>query len=136
MQFTQMLTRSIKTTFGAALLVAAMLLTGCASITNGTTQTIALSTSPVQKAHCTLQNSKGSWAVPATPASVKVHRSFGNLTIKCRKHALQGKKVVESSTKKMVFGNALFGGVIGAGVDASDGAAYSYPNQVNVRMHP
>ena len=136
MLFTQVFTRSVKATFGAALFGAALLLTGCASITNGTTQTIALSTSPVQKAHCTLQNSKGSWAVPETPSSVKVHRDFGNLTINCRKHTLHGKKVVESSTKKMVFGNAIFGGVIGAGVDTSDGAAYSYPNSVNVRMHP
>ncbi len=34
----------------------------------------------------------------------------------------------------MAFGNFLFGGVIGVGVDTVSGAAYDYPNVVTVRM--
>ncbi len=35
----------------------------------------------------------------------------------------------------MVAGNLLFGGFIGGGVDAADGAAYDYPNNLTVRMN-
>jgi hypothetical protein len=31
---------------------------------------------------------------------------------------------VASSTKAMAYGNVLFGGLVGAGVDAATGAAY------------
>ena len=41
---------------------------------------------------------------------------------------------VSSKTKGMVFGNAVFGGLIGAGVDVADGAAYDYPNDIYVPM--
>jgi hypothetical protein len=41
---------------------------------------------------------------------------------------------VASSTKGMAFGNILFGGLIGAGVDAGTGAAYDYPNTILVPM--
>jgi len=34
----------------------------------------------------------------------------------------------------MAFGNIIFGGVIGAGVDISTGAAYDYPSLITVMM--
>ena len=34
----------------------------------------------------------------------------------------------------MAIGNIIFGGVIGAGVDISTGAAYDYPNLIVVNM--
>lgn len=34
----------------------------------------------------------------------------------------------------MAFGNILFGGVIGAAVDAGSGAAYDYPTLISVIM--
>jgi hypothetical protein len=34
----------------------------------------------------------------------------------------------------MAFGNILFGGFIGAGVDMSTGAAYDYPDLIHVAM--
>ncbi|MGH7102245.1 MAG: hypothetical protein ACREFJ_07590, partial [Acetobacteraceae bacterium] len=39
-----------------------------------------------------------------------------------------------SSTKGMAFGNILFGGLIGAAIDVSDGAAYVYPALITVPM--
>ena len=41
---------------------------------------------------------------------------------------------MNSSTKAMAFGNILFGGPIGAGVDMASGAAYDYPNLITVMM--
>jgi hypothetical protein len=45
-----------------------------------------------------------------------------------------GLATVKSSTKGMMAGNLLFGGVIGAGVDAASGAAYDYPALFQVMM--
>jgi hypothetical protein len=36
----------------------------------------------------------------------------------------------------MAFGNILFGGVIGAGVDVATGAAYDYPAVIEIDMTP
>lgn len=41
---------------------------------------------------------------------------------------------VSSSLKAMTFGNIIFGGIIGAGVDAATGAACQYPGVIPVAM--
>ncbi len=112
------------------------LLTGCASITEGTHQTVSVTTAPVKGAHCKLSNSKGTWYIKQTPGSAKVHQAYGELTVACRKpgYAKATRKVF-SHTKGMAFGNVVFGGAIGAGIDAADGAAYQYPNDILVTMH-
>jgi hypothetical protein len=110
-------------------------LTGCASIVSGTNQSVSVNTVPVQGATCSLKNNKGIWYVPSTPGSAVVHRSFDNLLVTCRKPGYEtGLKSVKSSTKGMAFGNVVFGGVIGAGVDVADGAAYDYPVNILVPM--
>lgn len=109
------------------------ILSGCASIVEGTHQQVSVSTTPVSKALCTLTNKRGSWSV-TTPGSANVHRDFGDLDVTCSKKHYYGNVKVQSSTKAMAFGNALFGGVIGAGVDVADGAAYGYPEKIVVPM--
>jgi len=70
-----------------------------------------------------------------TPGSVTVHRAYDNLSIYCTKAGEQpGTASVKSSTKGMAFGNILFGGVIGAGVDTASGAAYDYPALITVQL--
>lgn len=57
------------------------------------------------------------------------------LLIDCEKENQDpGLASVKSSTKAMAFGNLLFGGVIGAGVDMASGAAYDYPTMITVLM--
>ncbi len=116
----------------------AVLATGCASIVNGQNQSLSVLAfsegKPLQGASCTLMNDKGTWYV-TTPGSAVVHRSFAELSVKCEKTDYEaGLTSVKSSTKAMAFGNILFGGVIGATIDVSSGAAYDYPNEVNVTM--
>lgn len=121
----------------SALSLIPALLTGCASIVGGTTQTIRVNTSPECGAQCCLQNDMGKWYLPCTPATVSVHRSYGDLVITAQKPGYQTSVIrVKSRTKGMVFGNVLFGGAIGAGVDCADGAAYDYPCNVVVPMKP
>lgn len=103
-------------------------MSGCASIVSGSQQSISVETSPETGAACQLKNDKGDWFVPATPGSVTVHRSYKDMHIDCKKNKKTGSKVVKSSTKAMVFGNAIIGGAIGAAVDVGTGAAYDYPS--------
>ena len=124
------ITRSIVT---AALL--SCLATGCASIVNGTNQPVSVNTQPISGAKCELENNKGTWYVPNTPGSVTVQRSYEPLHVTCEKHGYKAsEKNVSSSTKPMAFGNIVFGGVIGAGVDMADGAAYDYPTDIQINM--
>lgn len=111
------------------------LLTGCASIVNGTNQPVSVQTPPTSQAHCSLVNDKGRWFVNSTPGSVTVSRSFQDLLVSCEKTGYRPAMTrVKSRTKPMAFGNIIFGGVIGAGVDMADGAAYDYPTLISVPM--
>jgi hypothetical protein len=113
-------------------------LTGCASIVSGTSQVVSVETlhssGNVAGATCKLQNDKGVYYV-TTPGTVTVHRAYGDMNVKCEKPGFEsGLANVKSSTKGMMAGNILFGGVIGAGVDAASGAAYDYPALFQVMM--
>lgn len=115
------------------------LTTGCASIVSGTNQSISVETrsasgESIAGANCKLDNPKGTWYV-TTPGSVTVHRAYDNLSIYCTKAGEQpGTASIKSSTKGMAFGNILFGGIIGAGVDTASGAAYDYPTLITVQL--
>lgn len=125
-------------TLAAATLVAAQL-TGCASIVSGTNQPVSVETTTatgeaVAGANCKLSNNKGTWFV-TTPGSTTVHRSFEDLAVQCTKEQHEpGTVTAKSTTKAMAFGNAIFGGLIGVGVDVATGAAYDYPVFIRVRM--
>jgi hypothetical protein len=41
---------------------------------------------------------------------------------------------VKSTTKAMAFGNIIFGGLIGVGIDVGTGSAYDYPDLISVPM--
>ena len=57
------------------------------------------------------------------------------MEIKCDKSPLpQGVVSVESATRGAMFGNIIVGGVVGAVIDHSSGAAYEYPEMIKVVM--
>lgn len=122
--------------FGAA--TALLLTTGCASIVAGQNQSLSLEARKkgvqVAGASCKLTNDKGAWFV-TSPGSTVIHRSAEDLAVRCEKDGYDpGIASVKSLTKGMAFGNILFGGVIGAGVDMASGAAYDYPPLVTIEM--
>lgn len=111
---------------------------GCASIIDGSTQVVSVATrsatETVTNATCQLTNDKGTWFV-TTPGSVSLHRSMGDLNVKCDKEGRDsGVATVTSSARGMVAGNLLFGGIIGTAVDMGTGAAYDYPTLITVSM--
>jgi hypothetical protein len=115
--------------------VAVLAVTGCATITTGQNQPLSVETPGCAGATCKLSNDKGSWFVSATPGSATVQRAYGDMTVTCEKGDFRSNPyIVKSSTKAMAFGNIIFGGLIGAAVDAGSGAAYDYPTLVTVPM--
>lgn len=116
-------------------LATAMLAGGCASLVDGQNQSVSVLTPDCPGAACRLHNDKGRWYVATTPASVVVNRSFADLVVNCSKDtAPPVMKAFPSATKGMAYGNILLGGVIGAGVDVINGAAYDYPQELSVPL--
>jgi hypothetical protein len=108
---------------------------GCASIVEGQTQVVTFDTPGCPAARCEAANDKGRFVVNSTPGTVSLSRSYADLVVTCTREGSEPVTVsVKSVTKPMAFGNILFGGVIGAGVDIASGAAYDYPQQVIVPL--
>ena len=125
-------------TLGLTAIIASSLLTGCASIVSGTNQVVSVESrnksEVVAGATCQLTNSKGTYYV-TTPGTVTVSRSMDDMNVKCEKASYPpGIATVKSTTKAMAFGNVIFGGVIGAGVDIASGAAFDYPTLISVML--
>ena len=125
-------------TRNSMIIIAILSISGCATIVGGTSQEIAVATlnggTAVDHAHCQLSNDRGHWEMN-TPGTASVHRSYGNLTIKCQKNGLpDGMVTVNSTTKDAVAGNILLGGGLGAGVDVANGAAFEYPSSISIEM--
>lgn len=122
-----------------ALVAITTLGSGCASIVTGHNQSVSVETrskqgQAVSGANCKLSNDKGTWFA-TSPGSVSVRRSYNDLSVTCEKESQDpGLASVKSSTKAMAFGNIIFGGVIGAGVDVASGAAYDYPTLITIVM--
>lgn len=110
---------------------------GCASVTQGTSQPLRIDTvtresSELLGAECTLINDK-EVKIAKSGTTTMVHRSGQALEIVCRKDGLPDAiATLLSRVNTAAFGNVLVGGVIGAAVDASSGAAYTYPHWVQL----
>ena len=117
--------------FGA---LACLLLGGCATITQGTTQLVQVNSAP-QGADCRLTREGKLLTNVRTPQSVTVPRSVHNVSVACRlPDGRQGHAVLKTTLTPMVAGNILVGGLIGAGVDAASGAMNQYPDAITVRV--
>lgn len=57
--------------------------------------------------------------------------------MQCEKEGhLDGASALSSDFQGMTFGNIIFGGVIGVGIDAASGAMHEYPPSVTVVLPP
>ncbi len=120
-------------TFGVAVL------SGCASITGTSNQSVSIQTleqggKEVTGAACELTNNKGEWFI-TTPGSTMISRSNDDMQVVCKKEGSEpGRAAVVSATKGSMFGNIIFGGGIGAIIDHNNGTAYEYPAFFQVMM--
>lgn len=119
---------------GAAIVALGFAVSGCATVINGTTQSVAVNTTPVDGAMCALTNSQGTWYV-TTPGTVEVHKTKTDLMIDCTKDGYsEAKADIAPTFQATTVGNVLAGGIIGVAVDAASGANYEYPSPIAVPM--
>ncbi|SEL99769.1 hypothetical protein SAMN05518845_114120 [Variovorax sp. YR750] len=113
------------------------ILTGCASVTHGTTQNVKIETMTaagkvVDGAKCLITNDRND-LVMRSGDTVPVRRSGANLTIECSQPGFapaHGQAVSRANVG--MAGNILIGGMIGAVVDASTAAGYNYPSWIQL----
>lgn len=118
----------------AAVAALAIMLSGCGTIIEGTTQPVSVNTTPEQGAQCTLANSQGTWYL-TSPGSTTVHKTKTDLDVTCTKSGFQpGHVVAASHFGATTAANIIAGGVIGVGVDAASGANYHYDSPILVPL--
>ncbi len=121
-----------------AIACASLLLTsGCATIVKGSTQSVTVNTDPTG-AICILSRDGGQIAVVnPTPGTIMVGKASGTISVTCKKVGYEDSVGTLASTfQAMTFGNILFGGIIGVGVDAASGAMNEYPPMITITMVP
>ncbi len=121
-----------------ALLIPLAFLSACATIVNGGSQTVIVSTPP-PGATCTVDRMGARiGAIPQTPGSLRLDKSKNDLSVTCNKPGFQTAAVTHSSSfGAMTAGNVLGGlviGPIGFIVDAASGANYEYPSDIRLDL--
>ncbi len=115
--------------------MAALLLSGCASITGTQTQPVSVQATQgnqiISGASCTLTNDAGQWFVK-TPGSVTIKKSTADLMVECAKDGVVGQQKAVSRANTNVWGNVLAGGLIGYAIDRNSGAGFDYPDSITV----
>ncbi len=119
---------------GTALLLGSVALTGCATITRGTTEQLTVLSDP---SGASVRLSNGFTGI--TPATFTLPRK-GNVIVTFSKDGYESVDVPVSASLSGAgtagfVGNALIGGIIGGGVDIATGATLSHrPNPVSATL--
>lgn len=112
-------------------------LANCATIVEGTDQTVTVLTVP-EGASCELTRGGGLLGiVNPTPDSINLDKANDSVKVACNKAVYRGGVgVMSSQFQGMTFGNLIFGGIIGVAVDAGSGAMNEYPPAITVSLAP
>lgn len=112
-------------------------LAGCATIIEGTGQSINISTVPAG-ASCVVDRMGARLGqVSPAPGTLRIDKSKNDIVVSCSMPGFQTVSVTSApSFGGTTFGNIVAGGLIGAAVDASTGANYEYPPQIMVQLPP
>jgi hypothetical protein len=119
-----------------ATLAGLVLLSGCASIFEGTTQQISITTTPAG-ARCTFwRNGTLISDIASTPGSTTIRKTKDDLTIVCDKRGYATAAYINHSGLAMsTFANILTGGLAWA-YDSTRGADNKYEGQVSLVLPP
>ncbi len=119
----------------AGVVVASALLGGCSSIVNEDMSTINFDAPECPDGtQCTVEHKKGQYSVQV-PGTLTIPKSDDPLHITCRTR--DGRvyvNAVDSKMGGMIWGNIIFGGGIGAIVDAHTDAHRIYPHTIKIPM--
>ena len=123
-----------------AIVMIGVLLAGCATVKNGTTQDVAVLTTPAG-ASCTLSNESGHWKL-VTPGTVRVTRSSSALEVVCTAAGYKGLVQSFAATAKRgrEYGyddrNPNYIDLPFVVVDAATGANRFYPDKIELVLTP
>jgi hypothetical protein len=114
----------------------ACLVGGCASIADGTTESIYVTSLPDTGANCEVTNARGSWSA-ITPGTVVVKKSDSVLAVHCTKDGRRDAKeyyAAKLPTDALIGAMIPYAGIVSAAVDGSSGASGEYPNTITIIM--
>lgn len=112
-----------------------MLLSGCSTIIEGSTQTVNFSTGMDKQIHAVITSSGGTIPV-ILPQALAVNKSSNDLVINIKDGncVLPSTTIVKSHLNPWFWGNIIFGGLIGSTTDSASGAAWEYDNNILVNV--
>jgi hypothetical protein len=114
-----------------------LLVSGCATLVEGTTQTVAVDTPGAAGAMCVLNSPRVTTVSVITPGAAVVRKGRDAITVQCTKDCYQPSTgIIASNLDAAIAGNIILGGVIGLGIDAASGATHKYDGQISVAMTP
>jgi hypothetical protein len=112
------------------LILCARLSIGCASIIHGTSQDINISSVPDQ-AEVWIDGAR----MGTTPTKITLKRKDNYLVAIKKEGYTDATMKIEGKASGWLFGNIIFGGLIGCGVDLINGAAYELkPGIVDINL--
>jgi hypothetical protein len=107
-----------------------LLLPSCASIVEGTTQTLTFNTNP-PGANCALTRNGLPIGNLTTPGGIVVEKTKHNIEVACTKQGYDDSKTtIKSGASGATVGNIILGGGIGWAIDSASGADNKY-NEIN-----
>ncbi len=122
-------------------LLGGLVLSGCVSVFEGTSEEINVATNP-SEASCTFErDGKTLGTIPKTPGSLVVRKSKYDITIKCDKPGYQQASYFNhSGTTDTIAANVVVDLLLTAGissiVDSANGADNYYEPAVNITLTP
>ncbi|GAB7227822.1 MULTISPECIES: hypothetical protein [unclassified Vibrio] len=126
--------------FKTLAVAAAMTLSGCATVIQGTDDTVnvrALNTDD-RLTQCLLSSDEGSWYTQGKQDTVVVKRDYSDIAVKCENDTQVGTAIVESNFQAGWLLADFFWDLclitLSCPIDAATGAFYDYPREINVKM--
>lgn len=108
---------------------------GCASIVSDDDSTTYIETNP-EKARCVLHG-QDFQRVIETPDTVPLPSEAAPVTVACKADGYkETAEVLDTSMDGWILGNIIFGGIVGAAVDAARGAGQKFPPRFMVVLEP
>jgi len=117
--------------------IAVLVLPGCATVFEGTSDSVTVNTTP-PGATCNVdRNGQRLGTVSPTPGSLSFSKSKNDLNVSCtlRNH-LPAQVTVAPKFVGTTFANVLLGGVVGVVADAASGANFDLPDRVDLTLAP
>lgn len=113
-----------------------ILLCGCASMINGSSQQLVIQTVPFGATCELVRNGSSIGAVVKTPGTITVSRSSYPLIVICNKEGyVTSTYTLEAKEDFSVMGSALTGGYIGYRIDKDHGANYAYKEESTIILN-